>query len=143
MKAEIICQATGKTVKTYSLPGVYMSYFQKWEEALKCCPLSELSSLVEELGSESPETADLIPVPMDVDYCLPAPLVDRVLSLFAEMQADTEQPFNELEEEVRIEIAEQINKPVLKLSTIFSALAVEVLQNHYPHSHYSMRVSDE
>jgi len=91
MKIEVARRSTSETIETYVLPGVNVSDFQDWEEALRCIPLDELLSLESELGSDNPETAELMPVSIPVDFFIPTPLRQSAFSLYAEMQTKEQQ----------------------------------------------------
>ena len=142
MKIEVFSCSTGETIETYSLPDFDLSYFQQWEETLQCLPLCELSNVVEELNSETPKAADLMPVTISVDFYLSAPLKHRALTLFARSQTGEEEFSDQTVEDFRNKIIEGASSLNFKVSEIFSAVVKEILQNHDPHFNYGVKISD-
>lgn len=90
------------------------------------------------MSNLNPEDSDIQEA---VDFYLPDPLKDSMLSLFAKLQAEAKETASQFADRPK-EVSEQILRPALKLSTILSAVATEILQNHQPHSDYKVRISD-
>ncbi len=128
MKLEIIrdCKKQ-KIIKAYSVPDLVMLDFQEWQEGNEVViNLNHLSHTIANLNSEDPETNEPISKLWEVDFYLPDPIKNRAISQFAESRIGTEDP----------------SEPVLKSSTVLSAIVTEILQNHHPHSDYKVRISD-
>ena len=132
MKLEIIkainC-TTQEPIKTYSVPDFSMLDFQQWKasnEVQDVINLDQLLNVTANLDSKDSETNEPISNSLKVDFYLPDPIKNRAISQFAESRTGTEEP----------------SEPVLKSSTVLSAIVTEILQNHYPHSDYKVRISD-
>ena len=130
MKLEIIRdQAKQKVIKTYSVPDFSMLDFQEWKAVSEnevVINLSQLSIITANLDSKDSETKEPTSNSRKVDFYLPDPIRNRAISQFTELRTGTE---------VTSEL-------VLKSSTILSAVVIEILQNHHPHSDYKVRISD-
>ena len=142
MKIEVVSCSTEKTIETYSLPGVEMANFQEWEETLRCIPLSKLSNLAKELSSEDPKAAELMPVPISVDFYIPTPLRRCAFDLFAESHTKEEELSEKLAEDFRRQIIEQAFTLAFRVSDVFAAVVAEISLNHAPHSEFRVRMSD-
>ena len=142
MKVEVINRLTHKTIATYSMPDFSMYDFQEWKDSGEVTiDLDRLSDNVANLDSNDPETQQSVSNPKDVDFYLPDPLINRVCSQLAKSHTDTEESPDQFEDRCR-EITERVSTPELKSSTILSAVVTEVLETHYPHSEYKVRISD-
>ena len=145
MKVEVINPSTGKTVETYSVPELSMLAFfdfEEWkDEGTVVIDLNSLSDTVANLNPEDSETQEPEPSREAVDFYLPDPLKDSMLSLFAKSQAEIKETPSQFADRLN-EIREQTLRPMLKLSTILSAVVTEILQNHHPHSEHKVRISD-
>lgn len=140
MKVEVINSSTEKPIKTYSVPDFYMRDFQKWQEWNEAViNLGQLSDHIAKLDSKDLETNEPISNPRKVDFYLPDPITDQVISQRAKLQTDPE----ESPDQVREKVTEQVSTPALKSSTILAAVVTEILQNHHPHSDYKVKISDE
>lgn len=128
MKLEIIRDhAKQKVIKTYSVPDFSMLDFQEWKAVREIViDLHQLPDATSNLDSNDPETNEPVSNPREVDFYLPDPIKNRAISQFAESRTGTAEP----------------SEPVLKSSTILSAVVTEILQNHHPHSDYKVRISD-
>lgn len=137
MKVEVIKISTEKPV-TYSVPNFSMLDFQEWKDESEpvLIPLNELKDTVDNLDAKDPETQEPVSNPKEVDFYLPDPVKNRVIAQLAKPQTDLDR------EAERLEITERISTPVLKSSTILSAVVEEILQNHLPPSDYKVRISD-
>lgn len=137
MKVEVIKRSTEKPV-TYSVPNFSMLDFQEWKDESEpvLIPLNELKDTVDNLDAKDPETQEPVSYPKEVDFYLPDPIKNRVIAQLAKPQTDLDR------EAERLEITERISTPVLKSSTILSAVVEEILQNHHPPSDYKVRISD-
>lgn len=137
MKVEVIKISTEKSV-TYSVPNFSMLDFQEWKDESEpvLIPLNELKDTVDNLDAKDPETQEPVSNPQEVDFYLPDPIKNRVIAQLAKSQTDLDR------EAERLEITERISTPVLKSSTILSAVVEEILQNHRPPSDYKVRISD-
>ena len=138
MKVEVIKRSTQKPIVTYSVPDFYMSDFQEWKDESEpvLIPLNKLKDTVDNLDAKDPETQEPVSNPQEVDFYLPDPIKNRVIAQLAKPQTDLDR------EAERLEITERISTPVLKSSTILSAVVEEILQNHRPPSDYKVRISD-
>ena len=137
MKVEVIKISTEKSV-TYSVPDFSMLDFQEWKDESEpvLIPLNKLKDTVDNLDAKDPETEEPVSNPKEVDFYLPDPIKNRVIAQLAKPQTDLDR------EAERLEITERISTPVLKSSTILSAVVEEILQNHRPPSDYKVRISD-
>lgn len=137
MKVEVIKRSTEKSV-TYSVPDFSMLDFQEWKDESEpvLIPLNKLKDTVDNLDAKDPETEEPVSNPKEVDFYLPDPIKNRVIAQLAKPQTDLDR------EAERLEITERISTPVLKSSTILSAVVEEILQNHRPPSDYKVRISD-
>ncbi len=128
MKLEVIKDCTTEEIiKAYSVPDLAMLDFQEWQEGNEVViNLNHLSHTIANLNSEDSETNKPISNLWKVDFYLPDPIKNRAISQFAESRTGTEDP----------------SEPVLKSSTVLSAVVTEILQNHHPHSDYKVRISD-
>ncbi len=139
MKIEVINSKTEKMTETYSVPNLSMFDFQEWQVLNEVViDLNQLSAATASLDSKDPETNEPISNLQEVDFYLPDPIKNRVLSQLAKSQMDTEGS----EDQIHNEVAERVSMPKLKSNTILSAVATEILQNHQPHSDYKVRISD-
>jgi hypothetical protein len=129
MKLEVIiinC-TTQESIKTYSVPDFSMLDFQEWKALNEVViNLNHLSHAIANLDSKDSETGEPISNSREVDFYLPDPIKNRAISQFVESGTGTEEP----------------SEPVLKSSTILSAVVTEILQNHHPHSDHKVRISD-
>ena len=145
MKLEIINTSTQKTIETYSVPDLSMFAFfdfEEWkDEGTIVIDLRNLSDTMVNPNIEDSEIHEPEPSREAVDFYLPDPLKDSMLSLFAKSQAETKETPSQFADRLN-EISEQALRPMLKLSTILSAVVTEILQNHQPHSDYKVRISD-
>ena len=141
MKVEIINPSTGDVVDTYSVPALRTFDFREWadesevEIAFNC-----LLNTVENLDSKDRETQEPISNPREVDFYLPDPIKNKVISQSENLQTNTEGTSDQIPDEVIDTVS--ISMPVLKSSTILMAVVQEILQNH-PHSDYKVRISDD
>lgn len=142
MKIEVVSCLTKETIETYSLPGVNMSDFQEWEETLRCIPLSELSHLAKELSSEDPKAAELMPVSILVDFCIPTPLKRCAFSLFAESHTNEQELPEQTAEDLSRQIIEEAFLFDFEVDEVFSTVVMEISQNHIPLSEYRARMFD-
>ena len=136
MKLEIIERSEDKTIATYSVPNFPMFDFQEWKgESEVMINLDCLSGTVACLNSNDPEADKPVPVSdsRKVDFYLPDPIKNRVVSQFAKSQTESEDSN---------EVSERVYEPELKSSAILSAIVMEILQNHHPHSDYKVKISD-
>ena len=139
MKIEVINSKTQKMTETYSVLNLSMFDFQEWQVLNEVViDLNQLSAATANLDSKDPETNEPTSNPQEVDFYLPDPIKNRVLSQLAKLQTDTEGS----EDQIHNEVTERISMPKLKSNTILSAVATEILQNHQPHSDYKVRISD-
>ena len=116
--------------------------FEEWkDEGTVVIDLNSLSDTVANLNPEDSETQEPEPSREAVDFYLPDPLKDSMLSLFAKSQAEIKETPSQFADRLN-EIREQTLRPMLKLSTILSAVVTEILQNHHPHSEHKVRISD-
>ena len=142
MKIEVINCPRRKTIKTYTVPDLSMFDFfdfEKWkDEETVTIGLNSLSDIVANLNPEDSEIQEPEPSREAVDLYLPDPLRDSILSLFAKSQAETKETSSQFADRLN-EVNEQALRPVLKLSTIFSAVVTEILQNHHPHPEHKVR----
>lgn len=145
MKLEVINPPKQKTIETYSVPDLSMFAFfdfEEWkDEGTIVIDLNSLSDTMANPNIEDSEIQEPEPSREAVDLYLPDPLKDSMLSLFAKSQAETKETPNQFADRLN-EISEQALRPMLKLSTILSAVVTEILQNHQPHSDYKVRISD-
>ena len=134
MKVEIIHCATQKSVVTYDVRDLSILEFQEWKNLSEpeVIPLNCLKSRVGELDAMDPETGEPVSIPKGVDFYLPDPLKNRVISQITNHETDTDEPPD----------PESVSTLVLKASTVLSAVVTEILQNHSPHSDYKVRISD-
>ena len=137
MKVEVINPSTEKTIKIYSVPDLSMLDFQEWkDESEVVVQLNCLYDTVSNLNSSDIETNEPTYLAPRVDFYLPNPLKDQMLSQFAELHPDTQ--------ELSDQLADGLNEgPYLKLSTVLSAVVTEISRNHQPHTDYQVRISDE
>lgn len=138
MKVEVIKRSAQKPIVTYSVPDFSMLDFQEWKDESEpvLIPLSELKDTVDNLDSTDPETQEPVSNLKKVDFYLPDPIKNRVIDQLAKPQTAIDG------EAERLEITDRISTPVLKSSTILSAVVEEILQNHRPPSDYKVRFSD-
>ena len=99
--------------------------------------LDYLSGTVKDLNSNDPKTQKSEPEPREVDFNLPDPIVNRMISQLKNRGKSADS--DEISED---EISERVYTPTLELSTILSAIVMEMLQNHHPHSDYEVKISD-
>ena len=142
MKVEVINCLTQKTITTYSIPDLSMYDFQEWKEPSEVMiDLDRLSDDVANLDSNDPETQQPASNPREVDFYLPDPLINRVCSQLAKSHMNTEESLDQFMDRCK-ETTERVSTPELKSSTILSAVVIEILKTHYPHSEYKVRISD-
>lgn len=145
MKLEVINSSTEKTIETYSVPDLSMFVFfnfEEWkDEGTIVIDLSSLSDTMVNPNIEDSEIQESEPSREAVDFYLPDPLKDSMLFLFAKSQTETKETPSQFADRLN-EISEQALRPMLKLSTILSAVVTEILQNHHPHSEHKVRISD-
>ena len=134
MKVEIFHRTSQEVIEPYDVPDLSILDFQEWQDFSEpvVIPLSCLKKHVEELDSIDPETSEPVSGPKTVDFYLPDPLKDLVISQLTNSETDTEESPD----------TESVSTSVLKSSTILSAVVTEILQNHSPHSDYEVRISD-
>ena len=146
MKLEIIERSTDDPIATYSVPGLTMLDFQEMfdfqerkgpNEIEVTIDLDYLSGTVKDLNSNDPKTQKSEPEPREVDFNLPDPIVNRMISQLKNRGKSADS--DEISED---EISERVYTPTLELSTILSAIVMEMLQNHHPHSDYEVKISD-
>ena len=143
MKVEVISHSTQETIKTYSVPDLFIFDFQEWKELSEIAThLDCLLDMVENLDSKDDVTQEPVSRSPEVDFYLPDPLKDRAIYRFAKSQIASEDPPEQFDDRLN-EITERVSTPVLKSSTILAAVVIEILQNHHPHSDYKVRISDE
>lgn len=130
MKLEIIERSKQDTIDTYSVPDLSMLDFQEWkEESEVTINLDCLSDTVATLDSMDPETQEPISDEREVDFYLPTSIRDKV---FDQLKSPMDSE----------EGSEGVFMLKLKSSTVLSAVVTEILQNHFPHSKYEVRISD-
>lgn len=134
MKVEILHHTSQEAIATYDVPDLSILDFQEWQDFSErvVIPLNCLKERVAELDSIDPETGEPVSGPKTVDFYLPDPLKDLVISQLTNLKTDTEESPD----------TESVSTSVLKSSTILSAVVTEILQNHSPHSDYEVRISD-
>jgi len=144
MKLEVIDRLRKEEViETYAIQDVSMLDFQEWKDLIEVVVfLNQLSNVVAKLNSIDPETDEPTFVAKRVDFYLPDPLKDKMLEQLAKRKMDMDTSSRTFADLCR-EVTEQVSAPPLKLSTILSAVVVEILQNHQPHKDYEVRISDE
>ena len=95
MKLEVINPSTPKTIETYSVPDLSMLAFfdfEEWkDEGTIVIDLNSLSDTMANLNLEDSETQEPEPSREAVDFYLPDPLKDSMLSLFAKSQTETKE----------------------------------------------------
>ena len=140
MKLEVIKNCTTeKIIKVYSVPDLDMPDFQEWQALREVViDLNQLSEATANLDSKDSETNEPISNLRQVDFYLPDPIKNRILSQLVKLETDTEGS----EDQIRDEVTERVSMPKLKSSTILSAVLTEILQNHHPYSNYKVRISD-
>ena len=139
MKVEVIECSTRKTIETYSVPALSMLEFQEWKVLSEVViDLNHLSDAAANLDSKDSETNEPISNSQKVEFYLPDPIKNRVLSQLTKSQTGAEESADQILDEV----TERVSMPELKSSTILSAVVTEILQNHHPHSNYKVRISD-
>lgn len=132
MKLEIIKCSENETVETYLLADISMFYLPGLEESSHIIALNELSQIMTNLDPVDSEMS----VAPRVDFYLPDPLKDRMLSQFVELHPDMR--------ELSDQLADGLNEgPYLKLSTVLSTVVAEISRNHQPNSDYKVKISDE
>ena len=143
MKVEVIDRSTQTPIETYSVPELSMLDFREWKGSSNevVIYLNCLSDTVANLDSDDAETQEPVSNPKEVDFYLPNPLKNRMLSRLAKAQTDTEGSSDQSEDGLK-ESTERVSTPELKSSTILSAVVTEILQNHHPHSDYEVKISD-
>ena len=145
MKLEVINLSIQETIKTYTVPDLSMFAFfdfEAWkDEGAVVIDLNSLSDTVANLNPEDSDIQEPEPSREAVDFYLPDSLKDSMLSLFVKSQADTKETPTQFADRLN-EINAQALRPMLKLSTILSAVVTEILQNHHPHSEHKVRISD-
>ena len=130
MKLEIFERSKQDPIETYSVPDLSMLDFQEWkEESEVMINLDCLSDTVATLDSVDPETQEPVSDEREVDFYLPTSLRDKVFDQL-KSQMDSE------------EGSEGVFMLKLKSSTVLSAVVTEILQNHFPHSKYEVRITD-
>ena len=119
---------------TYDVPDFSILNFQEWKglSESEVIPLNCLESRVAKLDSIDPETRKPVSDPKTVDFYLPDPLKNRVISQFTNHETDTEESPD----------PESVSTSELKARTVLSAVVTEILQNHSPHSDYKVRFYD-
>ena len=132
MKLEVIKSSENATVETYLVADIYTSNFSDWEESSQTIALNELARIVTNLDAGDSE----MNVAPRVDFYLPDPLKDRMLSQFEELHPDTKELSDQPEDGLN-------EGPYLKLSTVLFAVVTEISRNHRPHTDYQVRISDE
>lgn len=142
MKVEVINPSTEKTIKTYSVPDLSMLDFQEWkDESEVVIQFDCLYDTVLNLNSADIETNKPISSARRVEFYLPNPIKNRVLSRLAKSQMDSEESPNQ-SMEILENVTERVSTPELKSSAVLSAVAMEILQNHHERSNYKVRISD-
>lgn len=136
MKVEVIDCSTQKTIGTYCVPTLSMFDFQEWNgQSETVIHLDCLSDTVKNLDPKDPVTEKPVSNPTKVDFHLPVSLMKDVFVQLAKSQTDTEESPNQF--------TDRVSTPELKSSTILSAVVMEILQNHPPHSNCKVKISDE
>ena len=142
MKLEVIKCSTQESIVTYSAELSILD-FQEWKDQSEpvVISLNHLKDTVADLDSTDPETKEPVSNPKQVDFYLPDPLKNRVISRLTKSQTDMEGE-SDLSADKHSEATERISMPWLKSSTILLAVVTEILQNHLPPSDYKVRISD-
>ena len=143
MKVEVINSSTQNPIKTYSVSHLSMFDFHEWNVLNEVVnevviDLDDLSDAAANLDSKDSTTNELISNSRRVEFYLPDPIKNRMLSQLAESQKGTDESSDQSLDEV----TEKVSMPALKSITILSAVVTEILQNHRPHSDYKVRISD-
>ena len=139
MKVEVIECSIRKTIETYSVPALSMLEFQEWKVLSEVViDLNHLSDAAANLDSKDSETNEPISNSQKVEFYLPDPIKNQMLSQLTKSQTGAEESADQILDEV----TERVSMPELKSSTILSAVVTEILQNHHPHSNYKVRISD-
>ena len=142
MKVEVINRSTREIIETYSVPDFYVGDFREWNDRSEVViHLAHLLDTVENLDSKDPVTEEPISNPRVVDFYLPDPVKNQMLSRLAKSRTDTEESSDQFRDGLN-EVTEEVSTPELKSSTILSAVVTEILQNHQPHADYKVRISD-
>ena len=122
MKVEVIDLSTLKTIETYFVSDLSILDFQEWKDESKVeIHLNCLLNTVKNLNSKDSETQDPISNPTEVDFYLPAPLMNNVLVQLAKSQTDTAESPNQFEDRLN-EVTDRVSTPELKSSIILSAV---------------------
>lgn len=139
---EVINSEKQKTIKTYSVPDFSTLDFQEWTTVSTIeIDLNQLSATTTDLNSDDSETNEPVSNPREVDFYLPDPIKNRVISQFAKLKADQEELMNQFVDGLD-EVPEQDSPVRLKSSVILDAVVTEILRNHHPHSNYKVKISD-
>ena len=139
MKIDIFNPSTQEVIETYSVPELSILDFQQWKDKsdIVIC-LSRLLDVVSNLDSKDSETNEPISGPKRVDFYIPNPIRDHVISKFTKFRKDTGRNSDHIldEENERVIMSE------LKSSTILASVAKEILQNHQERSDYKVKITD-
>ena len=145
MKLEIIDPLKPEPIKIYAVPDLSMFAFFDFEEWKNTgeivVDLNSLSNLVADLDPGNAEIQVPEPSREAVDFYIPDPLKNSVLSQFARLQTEKEKPSNQFADRLN-EVTEEVLRPALRPSTILTAVVTEILQNHHQRSDYKVRISD-
>lgn len=142
MKVEVINRSTREIIETYSVPDFYVGDFREWNDRSEVViHLDHLLDTVENLDSKDPVTEEPISNPRVVDFYLPDPVKNQMLSRLAKSRTATEESSDQFRDGLN-EVTERVSTPELKSSTILSAVVTEILHNHQPHADYKVRISD-
>ena len=68
--------------------------------------------------------------------------MEHILNQFAKSQIDSEESPDQSADRLN-EVIDRASMPELQSRTILIAVVTEILQNHYPHSDYKVKISDE
>lgn len=143
MKLEVINPSTEKTIKTYSVPDLSMLDFEEWRyESEIVIQFDCLYDTVSNLNSSDIETNEPNYVASQVEFYLPDPIKNSVISQLANSQMDMQESAYQSTQILK-ELTERVSSLELKSSTVLSAVTTEILQNHHERSDYRLRITDE
>lgn len=132
MKFEVFNKQEAKRVARYVVPNLFMHNLEEWGHLSEITiPLEEFITVVQHLNTIDPVMNQQSTITVPFELYLPPPILDKTREHLMERLGEEES-----------EALFRMSPPV-KVSTILTAFAQEIVQTHLPNHKYQVRVSDE
>ena len=139
MKMRVVKRSTGENTRTYSVPDVATSYFADLGDLTSTTCLSKLVALTERIDEGEPSDQE-IPVNPKVEYPLPDPLIEQVISHLRKAGVQEGDDQASQPEEV---FKDRVFTPSLRPITILRAVLAEICRDHPGPELYQVELSDD